>query len=1106
MDLAWLVTGMALGLLAARVSWPAARPAAAAAPPEAAPPDAAADGAANAPEAAAEQAAAEPQTGAEDARERAMRLARALGDLCDSADRGADLLLDRRFAELVALIGAAPFSAEDRSQWVTSQTTALACAALAAMAAQGDAGHLGVARTAQRMGYMSLHFAFDYLARSRDPDVAGQLLLNAKAWWTEHPGTRAGFLRYLDALRQTGVEPLPPASAGDDWELDERRSVLCQLPHPLLDAFVGRLDEADRALRGRRELDRVGRSLTSVDALPIGRSAATDARRDALLELLLREGRSSVVLVGEEGSGKTSLARAAVQRLVDAGWRVVEATPAQLLAGQKYIGEIEQRIENFAQGLAGERVLWFVPQCHQLLEAGVYSGNPRGLLDLLLPHLERHRMQLLGESTPAAWSQVLAQRPQLETLLHNMRVDPLSQADALTLALDWGRRWADQLGLPVFDAALVREAMELARQHYPDRAEPGRTFTLLKEALSDALRGDPPTLPLDRNQLLQALARVSGLPLEILDAGRSLDLAAVKAEFAAAVIGQDEAVECLVDRISMLKAGLTDPRRPVGVFLFAGPTGTGKTELVKALARYLFGNAERMLRIDMSEYQSDDSYWRLLDDARDGRSRSLTSRIRQHPFSVVLLDEFEKAHPRVWDLFLQVFDDGRLTDKSGNLADFRHSIIVLTSNLGATIRHDDGLGFVSRRGGFDRGQVERAIQQSFRPEFVNRLDRVVIFNPLTRTVMREILEKELRAVLGRRGFRNRDWAVEWEPSAVEFLLERGFTPDLGARPLRRAIDQHLLAPLARTMVEHRVPAGEQFLFVHSDGDALQVRFVDPDAAEPMVASCAEPGSGDLRSIALDPRAHAASLRPIETAIAELEAELQQAAWQGLKEQAAQAMQAGGFWQREDRRDVLDRLERIDRIEDGLRAVRSLHARLTRTGARGGSVLLRRTALQLLGLRQAAAALLQGEPEDARLEIRPADPRDAASLAWRDRLLQMYQQWATARGLRVSPLSTDRDSGSVVVMIGGGPAFRALLPEVGMHVLDRRDRDGDHRSSARVVLDSDPPAARPLPDAGRICRRYDDGPSPLVRDFVRGWRSGRLERVLGGDFDLIDDGA
>ncbi len=1099
MEMASLLVGLALGLLWSRVSRLDRRAPAAASSDDA--PDA---GAASAPTETADAAASASAAGdeGEQARRHVAGLARALGEVCDAADRGADLLQDPRFGELVARIAEPPFSTEDRGQWVTSQTTALSCAALAAMARLGEPGHLGVARTSQRMGYMALHFAFEYLAGARDPEVAGQLLLNAREWWTEHPGTRSGLLRWLDAVRAAGIAPRLPRSADDGWEIDERRSVLRQCPHPVIDEFLAHLDDADRLRRGQREIERVGRLLPEQESLPVARVGATDALVDALVELLLRAGRPSAVLVGSEGCGKTTLAHAALRRLVAAGWRVVEATPAQLVAGQKYIGELEQRVENFAQGLSGDRVLWFVPHCHQLLDAGASSGNPRGLLDLLLPHLERGRIQLLGESLPAAWAQVLSQRPQVEPLVQGIRIDPLADADALALVLDWGRRWSARLDAEVLDADVAVEAAALARQQYPERAEPGRTLSLLKEALADALRRDPPSLPLDRDQLLQALARSSGLPLEILDGGRPLDIAQVRSGFRAAVIGQDEAVDCLVDRISMLKAGLNDPRRPIGVFLFAGPTGTGKTELVKTLARYLFGDAERMLRFDMSEFQSEDAYWRLIDDGRDGRTRSLTSLVRQHPFSVVLLDEFEKAHPRIWDLFLQVFDDGRLTDRAGNPADFRHSIIVLTSNLGSTVRSDDGLGFVSRRGGFDRGQVERAIRQSFRPEFINRLDRVVVFNPLTRALMREILGKELRAVLGRRGFRSRDWAVEWEPSAIEFLLDRGFTPDLGARPLRRAIEQHLLAPLARTMVEHRVPAGEQFLFVHGDGEQLRVRFVDPDASDADATPADGGAAPDLRSLALDPRADGAALEALARAVDELEARRDGSAWQQLKEHAARAMQAEGFWQRDERRSVLDLLERVDRIEDGLRTMRSLLVRLSRGSGRGAALPVRRAALQLLVLRAAIESVLQEEPEDARVELRPADPHGAAALAWRDRLAQMYLRWAAGRGLRAIQAAGDREHAAIVLRISGGAAFRLLLAESGVHVLDTHAGREESRSSVRVVVDSDPPRGLAAADTGRICRRYDDGPSPLVRDLVRGWRSGRLDRVLAGDFDLI----
>ena len=1037
-------------------------------------------------------------------RQRADELSRKLAEFCEGIDQSADLASEPRFIELTALLGAAPFSAQDRLNRVTSQNIALACAALAAMTAANDDHRMGVARVCGRVGYMILHFALPYLAQSAQPEVAAAVLLRAQRWWSEHPPTRANFIAYLDSQRSAGMMPALGVSKDDgDWDLDERGDALRAIAHPVAEMFLEDLKRANRARSGARELARVGNVLSASDDTVVAENAQTRAAIEDIKQSLQRNGRPSFVLIGADGVGKTTLARCALRGLVAQGWRVIEATPAQLMAGQKYIGELEQRVENFVAGL-GARSIWFVPECHQLLEQGTWSGNPHGILDLLLPHLECGALQLLGESTNAAWARVLTQRPRVEALITGMRVDTLSDAEALALARDWGVRQQARLGRVVLDPASAQEACELARQQFTERAEPGRTLELLKLALAEAERAQPPELPLGREQLLAALARSSGLPLEILDIDRPLDVAQVRAYFAARVIGQDEAVDCLVDRISMLKAGLTDPRRPLGVFLFAGPTGTGKTEIAKTLARFLFGSPERMLRFDMSEYQSDDAYWRLIDDGEQGRAQSLTTRVRQNPFAVILLDEFEKASPRIWDLFLQVFDDGRLTDRRGNSADFRHTIILLTSNLGATIGKGSNLGFVAQHGGFSRELVQRAIDATFRREFINRIDRVVVFNPLTRALMRDILEKELRDVLERRGFRQRDWAVEWEPSAIEFLLDRGFTPDLGARPLRRAIDQYLLAPLARTIVEHRVPSGEQFLFVQADGDALQVRFVDPDAPASVAAPPSIQAATDLRALAFEPRVDAQTLATLAREIQARDARVSDAGWIALKDAAAGAMQQPDFWQRPERQEVLDRLERLDRIESGLRSARTLHTRLSRSSGRGAADLVRRLALLVAAIDSAIVALLAGDPEDARLTLRPADTRSAACLAWRDRLLQMYLAWAAARGMRVQRHAVDAANGEARLTIAGFGAYQALLHETGMHVLETRHGNTDVRCTVRVAVDPDGGAPVAWTSETRICRRYDDGPAPLVKDSVRGWRSGRLDRVLAGDFDLIGE--
>jgi ATP-dependent Clp protease ATP-binding subunit ClpC len=574
----------------------------------------------------------------------------------------------------------------------------------------------------------------------------------------------------------------------------------------------------------------------------------------------------------------------------------------------------------------------------------------------------------------------------------------------------------------------------------------------------------------------------------------------------------------------MLKAGLTDPSRPIAVFLFAGPTGTGKTELAKTLAAFLFGSTERLLRLDMSEYQDSASTRKIIGDSTDAAdAESLTQRIRKQPFAVVLLDEFEKAHPNVWDLFLQVFDDGRLTDASGHTADFRHAIILLTSNLGATAHQHSGLGFLPGAASFSREQVLRAVNQSFRPEFVNRLDSVIVFRPLTRELMRNILAKELRLVLERRGLRHREWAVEWESSALEFLLDKGFTASMGARPLKRAIDQYLLAPLAATIVEHRFPVGDQFLFVRSDGTQIQVEFVDPDESAP-AQQAALPAPTGSRLTAANLMLHAAGTQEereaLHARLRDIETELNGSEWEERRAQYLEQMNAAEFWDRSDRHQVLARYALLDRVRAAVGTARGLLDRLDRSARKAGRYsrdLINRLAAQLYVVESGMTDVSAQAPIEVILSAQPAMEASsdrAATEQWAGQLLQMYRRWATQR--RMQYVEVTLQGGPALVVSGFGAA-RTLQAEEGLHV-----RESEEESSVRVVVRVKvavspqgeesverrraalATALETAPSSTVVVRRYRLGNAPLIRDAKRGWRTGRADLVLDGNFDLLGE--
>jgi ATP-dependent Clp protease ATP-binding subunit ClpC len=995
--------------------------------------------------------------------------------LAQSATHPKEMLSSEAFQECVRRWAKRKHSDELLLEQARSGNTFTACVALEALRLR-EIGENTAFRLIADLGKLQkwpMYFSLRALLASTTKPLIGAVLAQAQEiWLTDEQGVE--FLQYFVDCRVTGGETptfgtLLKELPGPRLALIRR--LVSQLESSRINSLVLELEGILQSRLDLEFLNAIGRVWSDKDLQE--KPFAHDDLKAAVArirDLLLREPSRSVLLVGESGTGKTTVVRALAAQLRESGWSIFESRAGELIAGQIWMGQPEQRVRDLLNHLAAERlVIWFIPNFQEMQYVGRHYWNPTSVLDMILPFIEEGKVLVIGELGPAAYGQLLKGHPRIKAAFTAVRIQPLNDRDTLALAKS---RIAALAGM---EERTLQEALNLARQYLSGKETPGNVLDLLSAACRKA-EGSPGVGP---DHLLAALSDSTGLPRAILDDRAELSIEELRQYFQRRVLGQAEAIDCLVERVAMIKAGLCDPSRPSGVFLFVGPTGTGKTEVAKALAAFLFGSAERLIRQDMSEFQTSESVSKILGE-RSGHhdEGSLTGKIRHQPFSVVLLDEFEKADPRIWDLFLQVFDEGRLTDAQGNVADFRHCIFILTSNLGTTLTAGLGIGFTSVSSAFSPLAVQKAVVGALRPELLNRIDRVVIFRPLDRKVMREILQNELEQAMQRRGLRTRQWAVEWEDSALEFLLTQGFSPELGARPLKRAIDRYLLSPLAITLVNHQAPQGDQFLFVRSDGNRILVEFVDPDypldqeAGIPAAAGGAEEAAGpqepaSLRRLILQPAGNEQEVRALRQAYEELSARIQGEEWRSRKAEALQRLEDPDFWSSAARFSVLGTVEYIERIKPGLETARSLMQRLGGSGAKPvrSPHLVSRLSLQLYLLQEACAGLEQSVPKDAFLKIEAVakSGREAGVLLdFAERLCRMYLQWAGKRHMRFKILQDERPNAArrFLLAVSGFGAYSILAAEDGLHVFEVPEKEKSfkrHSVPVRVIAQPDTPA-------------------------------------------------
>ena len=642
---------------------------------------------------------------------RLYELDKVFGPFGSDAAHPSALRAHAHFIEAARLLAAPGVSLAVLLQYVEGNSWSLASAALAALKQRKD-GTEAIERVLAQCQYFApwtMYFALDFLFDIAPHVPVGAPLMRTKDWWIESRWMPNIFRDYLARCAERGDVATFGAALRTTADASPHaliRRFLAVVTHPFAETLS---QELDAPTVHSADVTQKVTILTSV-----GRFWPHESDADILVEpngwqssftlaetAIGQRPPRSLLISGEPLVGKSSFLRLLAGRLRHEGWSIFEASGADLQAGQVYIGQLEGRIRQVVDELASTyRTIWYIPDIVQVAMSGRHHGQSATMLDQIVPAIAAGRLVVFGETTPKGLARLMQIRPSLRGLFETITIEPLPANETLALAEDVLAGMAKTTSLH-FVPESAQVALDAAGQYLSGSGLPGSALLMLKLTALRAKDGEGPIGP---RHILQTLSQLSGLPVSILDTREQLDLKAVRNFFAARVIGQDEAVEAIVGRIAMLKAGLGDPNKPIGVFLFAGPTGTGKTELAKVVSEFLFGSVERMIRLDMSEFQTHDLIGKILGHASAfADADSLINRVRKQPFSVLLLDEFEKSHPMIWDLFLQAFDEGRLTDPMGQVADLRHCLIILTSNLGATAHRSLGTRIRSAGGRIHQG-------------------------------------------------------------------------------------------------------------------------------------------------------------------------------------------------------------------------------------------------------------------------------------------------------------------------------------------------------------------------------------------------------------------
>ncbi|ACK64132.1 ATPase AAA-2 domain protein [Rippkaea orientalis PCC 8801] len=568
---------------------------------------------------------------------------------------------------------------------------------------------------------------------------------------------------------------------------------------------------------------------------------------ERVIQILGRRTKNNPVLIGEPGVGKTAIAEGLAQRIVNKDLpetlqdkQVIALDMTLLVAGTRFRGEFEERLKAIVEEVrqAGNIIL-VIDEIHTLVGAGALGG----VLDaanLLKPALARGELQCLGTTTLDEYRQYIERDAALERRFQPVMVGEPSVTETIEILYGLRKEYEAYHKVKFEDCAL-EAAATLADRYISDRFLPDKAIDLIDEAgsrihlrhslqtkvttsgdnNSQSLVINPDSLVpvVDAEDIAQIVTAWTGIPINKLSETESESLLHLEAQLHESIIGQEEAVKAVSRAVRRARVGLKNPHRPVASFIFAGPTGVGKTELTKALARYLFGSEEAMIRLDMSEFMEPHTVSKLIGSPPGfigyEEGGQLTEAVRRKPYSVILFDEIEKAHPDIFNLLLQLLEDGRLTDAKGRTVNFNNTLVIMTSNIGSKVieKGGSGFGFESSSDHFEaqyqrlRDLVNNELKQYFRPEFLNRLDDIIVFRQLTKPEVTEIADLLLQQV-SKQLQEQRQITLTVTDGFKERVVSEGYDPSYGARPLRRAIMRLLEDSLAEAILSGKVHDGD----------------------------------------------------------------------------------------------------------------------------------------------------------------------------------------------------------------------------------------------------------------------------------------------------------